>query len=165
MTHTSPSSATSSADLIRLWERKRPEGGLPARAGFPAEALKPWLGNLMVLETVDGRDGEPDFVYRLHGTHLTTLWGHDLTGTRVSDLPAEQATALMREYREAFHSRAPVHIPGRQMVRKDYLQVEKVILPLTVKGDAVEQLLVWMNAVAGYAGQTDATAFAMRLRG
>lgn len=165
MTDPSPSPANSLADLAGRWERLRPEHGLPTRADFPMEALKPWLGNLMVLEVVDGEAEEPDFIYRLHGTHLTTLWGRDLTGLRVTDLPEEEATLLLREYREAFHSRALLHIPGRQMVRKDYLRVEKLILPLAVKGIEVEQLLVGMHAMGGYAIQTDAAAFAMRLRG
>lgn len=165
MTDPSPSLANSLADLAGRWERLRPEGGLPTRADFPTEALKPWLGNLMVLEVVDGQAGEPDFIYRLHGTHLTTLWGRDLTGLRVTDLPEEDSAPLLKEYRKAFHSRAPLHIPGRRMVRKDYLRVEKLILPLTVKGIEVEQLLVGMSAVGGYAVQTEPAAVAMRLRG
>lgn len=163
MTDPSPSLANSLADLLDRWKRLRPEGGLHFRADFPTEALRPWLGNLMVLEVVDGEAGEPDFVYRLHGTNLTILWGRDLTGLRVSDLPEEDSTPLLREYREAFHSRAPLHIPGRQMVRKDYLRVEKLILPLTVNGIEVEQLLVAMTAVGGYA--IEKSAIPWRLHG
>lgn len=164
MTDTLPPLANSFADLLGRWERLRPEGGLPTRADFPTEALRPWMGNLMVLEVVDRQAGEPDFIYRLHGTHLTELWGQDLTGRRVSDLPEEDSTPLLREYREVFHSRAPLHIPGRRMVRKDYLRVEKAILPLSVKGSEVEQLLVGVNAVGGYDVQPEPAAFAMPRR-
>src|SRR3546814_4665231 len=64
--------------LYRLWQDLTPAGGLPARDGFTFERLGALgiLGNFFVVEPLDGGR---DWRYRLLGTHITWLFGADVT--------------------------------------------------------------------------------------
>ena len=51
--------------LAELWASKRRDDALPSRADFTDDDLRPWFGNLLVVDIVDGPH---KFRFRLMGT-------------------------------------------------------------------------------------------------
>lgn len=71
--------------LLDQWSRLcATRGGLPLRADFPPENLRPWLGRVILLER---RPSDPGLRYRLIGSGVTEERGYDITGQPVTDHP------------------------------------------------------------------------------
>lgn len=126
--------------LHALWASRRPEGRLPARADFDVIELAPWLGNLNVVEVIDGGR---DFRYRLHGTNLVRILGMELTGRRVSELPAAMQGTILDEHRQVLAGREPCWFTRIRFNRdEDHLRVAKLALPLAADGHSIDRLLL-----------------------
>lgn len=134
------------AGLRRLWAywaAKLRDGMLPARKSISPQELRPWLGNLLLLDVVDGGR---DFQYRLHGAKLVQMFGDDLTGRFVGALPLRNVEALLAEGRQAVASRNVVYIEDGIVAEKAFIRISKLILPLASDGVAVDMLLVGIYA-------------------
>jgi hypothetical protein len=125
--------------LWAYWAGKLRAGSLPARKDISPQQLRPWLGNLLLLDVIDGGR---DFQYRLHGAKLVQLFGADLTGRFVSKLPLKNVDALLEEGREAVSNRNIVYIEDGIVAEKTFIRISKLILPLASDGAAVDMLLV-----------------------
>ena len=72
-------------ELVRrfcdLWDSRSSDGGIPTRAQFSLEELKPWFGSILFMDVVDFG---ADFRHRLIGTRIVEMVGRDLTGKLVS---------------------------------------------------------------------------------
>lgn len=135
------------AALAQLWSRKASGKRLPAREDFDATELRPWLGQLMLLDVVD--DGR-DFRYRLHGTNLVELFGGDLTGRSVGEFDTERRSALMAEYRRALETRSPQYVPNKVLAHKQHMHVAKLVLPLASDGARIDKLMVSVYSLSAY---------------
>jgi hypothetical protein len=134
--------------LYAYWAAKRQGRPMPDRANIDPIEMKPWLGNLMLVERKD--DG--DYIYRLYGSTFVNQFKVDMTGKRVNELPEQQASLLRTEYDAVVHSRMPMS--RRYTATFDYTsrdkrsqwQVERswerLALPLTAGGEDVRMLLV-----------------------
>lgn len=134
--------------LYGYWAGKRAGRALPDRADIDPIEMKPWLGNLMLVERID--DG--DYLYRLYGSTFVNQFKVDMTGKRVNELPEKQAELLRHEYDAVVHSGIPMS--RRYTATFDYTsrdkrstwQVERswerLALPLTAGGPEVRMLLV-----------------------
>lgn len=134
--------------LYSYWAGKRNGRALPDRADIDPIEMKPWLGNLMLVERKD--DG--DYLYRLYGSTFVNQFKVDMTGKRVNELPEKQAELLRSEYDAVVHSGIPMS--RRYTATFDYTsrdkrstwQVERswerLSLPLTAGGTEVRMLLV-----------------------
>jgi hypothetical protein len=134
--------------LYSYWAGKRHGRALPDRADIDPIEMKPWLGNLMLVERKD--DG--DYLYRLYGSTFVNQFKVDMTGKRVNELPEKQAELLRSEYDAVVHSGIPMS--RRYTATFDYTsrdkrstwQVERswerLSLPLTAGGGEVRMLLV-----------------------
>ena len=134
--------------LYSYWAGKRHGRALPDRADIDPIEMKPWLGNLMLVERKD--DG--DYLYRLYGSTFVNQFKVDMTGKRVNELPEKQAELLRSEYDAVVHSGIPMS--RRYTATFDYTsrdkrstwQVERswerLALPLTAGGPEVKMLLV-----------------------
>ncbi|NBB83608.1 MAG: PAS domain-containing protein [Alphaproteobacteria bacterium] len=130
--------------LTWLWETRRGKAALPAWSSIDVLDLKPWLGNLMVLEVADGGR---DFFYRVHGVHLAALRGSDDTGTWVSQA-SRNAERLLTEYRRAVEAAKPTRITREYLnADRDYMTVTKAMFPFASDGETVDRLLVAMYAI------------------
>lgn len=83
------------ADVVRLWQERAPEGGLPSRKNFDVFDFKAWLGRIFIARI----EREPfNLRFTLWGTQLTDWWGVDYTnktlGSASSDPQVLQATEL-----------------------------------------------------------------------
>lgn len=128
------------AELVQLWQsRCGPDDALPARAAFTPELLKPWLGNILLVEPLQG---DADFVIRLYGTKVTEVFGRDMTGRLYSQFPSEHHAVLMTPLRLAMQARRPVFSRHRYNVQARTWQWERVALPLAADGRTIDMLMV-----------------------
>jgi hypothetical protein len=134
--------------LYNYWAGKRDGRALPDRADIDPIEMKAWLGNLMLVERLEGGD----YLYRLYGSTFVNQFKVDMTGKRVNGLPEKQADLLRSEYDAVVHSGIPMS--RRYTATFDYTsrdkrstwQVERswerLALPLTAGGTEVKMLLV-----------------------
>lgn len=125
--------------LYDFWDEKRAGRVMPARADFDPLELKPWMGHLSLVETLDGGN---DFLFRVHGTVLAwRLVGEDLTGRRLMELPYDWKEVWREEYRRVVRTRAPYAVTRKASAMKDHVGIRKLILPLSDDGETVDMLL------------------------
>ncbi|WP_430398786.1 PAS domain-containing protein [Ferrovibrio sp.] len=134
--------------LYAYWDGKRHGRPLPDRADIDPIEMRPWLGNLMLVE----RSGEDDYIYRLYGSAFVDQFKVDMTGQSISALPPQQALLLRTEYAAAV--RAGIPLSRQYTATFDYTsrdkrsawQVERtwerLVLPLTGGAESVRMLLV-----------------------
>jgi|GEM_PF-1270996 len=127
--------------LFDEWQGAGSAGRLPARADFPPERLKPWLGRVMLLER------EPDSTrlrYRLMGSQLAEQRGFDLTGKYLDEHPdAEFGIAMNWFASEAMRLNRPAWYSGDGFSPRGLsLYIEGAALPLANDGVACDTLMV-----------------------
>lgn len=125
-------------DLLALWTAKRGERGLPARRDFSWMELRPWFGNLILVDVIG--DGE-DFLYRLWGSELARFLGYELTGRRSSEVESWLGPNPMREYRQVCRTREPLSVLVRIPDSKDTVRMDKLDLPLSGDGRRVDKVM------------------------
>ncbi len=64
--------------LLALWQEKRGARPMPSRSDLPVTALRPWLGNLALIDLT----GTVPY-FRLCGTGLRTRFGGEMTGQKL----------------------------------------------------------------------------------
>lgn len=130
--------------LFRLWQSKRGGRRLPARADLRPEELKPWFGNLIVLDVIDGG---ADFRYRLFGVNIARQAGFDMTGKLMSEYPIKDVLPyFLATHREVVRRAVPAfgeHNPRVAIVRKR----RRLILPFGEDGSTVDRTLTANYAV------------------
>lgn len=90
--------------LYNYWAGKRAGRALPDRADIDPIEMKALLGNLMLVERLEGGD----YLYRLYGSTFVNQFKVDMTGKRVNGLPEKQAELLRSEYDAVVHSGIPM---------------------------------------------------------
>lgn len=131
------------AGLRSLWEEKRAGRPLPARADFDIADLRPFFGNLFLLDVLqDGRD----FRFRLLGTNLTERFGRDSTGKIFSETypvgQSPQADWLLGVYRRTVEQRLPVWSAAPMVqVGRAFSIATALHLPLSADGVYVNMIL------------------------
>ena len=127
------------ATLEDFWSTKCAGREMPARDDIDVLELAPWMGHLSIMDVIDGG---ADFYVRLHGTRTATLYGLDLTGKLVSDLPSEVGSTLSKEYRELVKRAEPIIITRVHVLpKKDYTNIIKLLLPLSSDGESEDQII------------------------
>ncbi len=134
--------------LYDLWVEAANGDGLPDRRNFGPEILKPWLGNLVLIDVSE----TGKYRYRLYGSNFVFRFGVEMTNRTVDDLPPEQAKMIRMEYDAVVASKQPLvrrYTGGCDIVdihrRLDSQRVEtweRLVLPLSNGGDRVAMLLV-----------------------
>lgn len=125
--------------FLDLWETKRAGRTVPARYDFAFEELRPWLGELYLLEVLPD-----DFRFKVFATGTAERVKREYTGRLISEAePRDLAREAMVAYRQAVVERAPlfsdrsnIHIDGRAF------SWHRLILPLGVDGQTVDHLFV-----------------------
>ncbi len=145
MTQSQISAPSRWADIVAFaayWQGKRPaDGRLPARSHLDPVEMKRWLGNLSILDVIDGGR---DFMFRLYGSVLAQAVGFDMTGKSASDYPGGRQNVLIESYRAVLAARRPqlssviVRFSGRPVMPA----WERMVAPLAHDGAAVDKLIV-----------------------
>jgi hypothetical protein len=125
--------------FLALWEEKRAGRMVPARYDFAFEELRPWLGELHLIEVLPA-----DFRFKVFATGTAERVKREYTGRLLSEAqPKELTREAALAYRQAVDSRTPlfsdrsnVHIEGRAF------SWHRLILPLGADGARVDHLFV-----------------------
>lgn len=130
--------------FYRLWQAKRRDRRLPARSDLTHDELKPWFGNLILLDVIDGGR---DFRYRLFGMNIVRQAGFDMTGKFLSEYPIPDVLPhFLTTHREVVRRAAPAfseHNPRVALVRKR----RRLIVPFGDDGRTVDRTMTVNYAV------------------
>jgi len=129
-------------ELVDFWEKCRGGRSMPSRADIDVVDLKPWLGNLILLEV---RHDPPDFYYRVFGSLISQNTNRDLTGKWLSECIAEGAAPATSQdsYLMVLKHHAPIFQVQSQEVTPGRLwQMVRVLLPLSNGNDEINHIIV-----------------------
>ena len=106
-------------------------GALAERLSFDMFDLRPWFGNVMILDCID--DGA-DFRYRMFGSEVASFSGFDMTGKRVSDFQSAIGQFLLETYRRAIGERLLIYTQHESVHSRYLCTWHRVVCPVR-KGD------------------------------
>ena len=130
--------------LAELWSSKRKSDGLPARADFSDDDLRPWFGNLLMVDVVGGPH---KFRFRLMGTSLVDAASRELTGKFFDEADISGYDPdVLEDYAEVVKVRAPLcktrHYSPAPGTFMDHWRIyERLLLPLSGDGATVDRIM------------------------
>lgn len=128
-------------ELIELWQKFRDGGNLPLARDIDPADLRPWIGNLLVMDVVEGEDG--GFVYSYYGRAFTDAFGEDKVGQSITALPDLQQEILHAEYERVRQERIPVCRVYTAAFNGRVVSWERLVLPLAEdESQTVKKFLV-----------------------
>jgi hypothetical protein len=135
-------------DLYSFWLGNQHDGAIPNKAKFTPEALRPWLGNLTLIEI----EATSQYRYRLYGTNFLVRFGVEMTAKTVDSLPSEQASLIRNDYDLVIKHRKPlarrythdfaIMVINYQSDCTETQTWERLILPLSDDEGNIKYLLV-----------------------
>jgi len=127
-------------DFVRYWQAKRKGDRLPGRADIDPLELRPFMGNMFMLDVVGD---PPRFRYRLIGSRIVERVGRDSTGKFQEEAYSRaQAAQNNRLYRLICDHKMPVRNCGLiNWVGREYLKYEIANVPLAADGVNVDIIL------------------------
>jgi PAS domain S-box-containing protein len=118
--------------LQALWAKLRGDRPLPQRASFDLKTLKRWASHLSIATVMPtGR-----FQFRLFGTELARVYGHDLTGHFLDELPPRDLwSVIILHYELVVKTLQPLFAPISIANGRWYTEVSRLLLPLAAEGE------------------------------
>lgn len=118
--------------LQALWTNLRGDRPLPQRGSFDLKTLKRWASHLSIATVMPtGR-----FQFRLFGTELARVYGHDLTGHFLDELPPRDLwSVIILHYELVVKTLQPLFAPISIANGRWYTEVSRLLLPLAVEGE------------------------------
>lgn len=116
--------------LLSLWQKSSEGEKLPLAADIDPSDLRPWIGNLLVMDIVDGGDG--GFIYSYYGQAFADAFGEDKVGQSITVLPELQQEILHAEYERVRQERIPVCRVYTAAFNGRVISWERLVLPLAV---------------------------------
>jgi hypothetical protein len=113
--------------LRTLWDAKRSASNLPRRADFDPKSLRPWIGNLALVEIPAG--GEP--LFRICGTNLHDRFGGEFTGRAIGSLAPEIERDFRHGLTHVCRSKAPLEMNCGCTVNGEARSFRDAYLPLS----------------------------------
>jgi len=108
---------------------------MPARTDFDVGMLRPWLGNLALIDI-------PSNIVRVCGTNLMARFGGDATGRKLASLDEAVAASVMSGIDCARTTKAP-HDGAYECIVAGYLvRFQELVLPLSDDDIAVSTILL-----------------------
>lgn len=130
--------------LLHYWLGKRREGTIPSRKDIDPIEIPRLMPHVAL---VDILRNPLDYRYRLTGTHIVEMIGHDRTGQRMREFftrPAIEATEHLLE--QLVSTGEPLAFEGRlYWIEKDYLAFQSLILPLATDGREVDMAIMGLH--------------------
>ena len=131
--------------LLKFWESKRNGRQFPSKTDFDPLELKPWLGNLEILDVTN--EVPPRYRFRLVGTNINNIDGEDITGRYADDVFSEHYDTIVADFDKALLKKGPYYkfnawvenLKGYQM------RYDKLVLPLSKDGSSIDMLLVYLD--------------------
>ncbi|MDE1939143.1 MAG: PAS domain-containing protein [Alphaproteobacteria bacterium] len=123
--------------LKMLWEAKRSGRAMPSRAEFDVFELRPWLGNLALIDLAEAGGGR----FRLCGVGLFIRFAGDKTGCRMADLCGEYYESFRAIIARAQDMGAPVEDRHSAIIEGWRITFDELVLPLSGDGTRPTTLL------------------------
>jgi hypothetical protein len=130
--------------LAELWASKRRDSGLPCRADFSDDDLRPWFGNLLMVDVVDGPHR---FRFRLMGTSLVDAASRELTGKFFDEADISGYDPdVLEDYAEVVRTGGPLcktrhYDPTPGTFMDHWRTYERLLLPLASDGKTIDRIL------------------------
>lgn len=128
-------------ELVSYWEGLRPDGGLPGRQHLDPVDIPSALANIWLIDV----QREPmRFRFRLVGTRVANFLGCDPTGRWIDEAyPSLPGSSIEKDFITCATGGQPRWRRGPPFMEagKDYVQVERIALPLAANGSDVDMLL------------------------
>jgi len=130
--------------LAELWEAKKLGRALPAWSAIDAFDLRPWLGNIEIIDVI--REPFLRLRFRLVGTNITKIDGTDLTGTYAEDFFTGELAGILDEYRRVVETGEPILYWRFEHANAKGFQAwyDKAIFPLAEDGWTVDRLMIYV---------------------
>lgn len=129
-------------ELYKLWSRKRGDRRMPERADLTATELRPWLGNLHLIEVIDaGRD----FKYLVYGTEIARHYDVEMTGRLASQWPTTMRNAAYETYTRVIRDRCPYLVSQNEWALERLIANHRIVLPFSRDGEAVDHILTYVR--------------------
>lgn len=126
--------------LFRLWRARRGAALMPARSAFDLNDLRPWMGNIVLLDVLAD---PPDLRFRLFGSNVALRQGRDLTGRRISEVGTLLARPIIDSYNSVLSSGVPMlHWYHDTAQDSRDMRVARLLLPLSDNGRTVDKIMV-----------------------
>lgn len=123
--------------LRDLWDRKRGGRDMPYRADLTVADLRPWLGNLALIDVNAGGK-----TFRLCGTNLFARFGGDVTGKRLGDLRHSGVSALRDCIAQVIRTKCIGSASHTQIINGEEMSFDELALPLSNDGGEMSVVLV-----------------------
>jgi hypothetical protein len=137
------------AALYDYWQAQRRGRKLPSRRDIDPVDLRRQLPNMMLIDV----EREPlRFRYRLVGTRVVEASAEDRTGAYFDAVEFfAKNPVVMTQYKEVVDEGKPLFSlePFKNFVNGTTYQAERLILPLSTDGEAVDMLLVHFSFKTG----------------
>jgi hypothetical protein len=126
-------------ELLAWWNARCGARPMPSRADFEVSELKPWLGNIHL---IDVEEGGAEFRYRVYGSNIAQYFGRDLTGLTTAVARSATRDIVRSEYMTVVRERRPMLVQRERSIAGRDTPVERLILPLSADGAGVDKLMV-----------------------
>lgn len=130
--------------LFELWLSKCQENRLPSRADFSDLELRPWFGNLLLVDVIEnGRR----YRFRLMGTSLVDAACRELTGKFFDEVDTSgYEPDVLDDYKSVVRSAAPLcktrrYSPAPHTFMDHWRSYERLLLPLAGDGHQIDMIL------------------------
>jgi hypothetical protein len=124
-------------DLVALWQEKRASKPMPSRGDLPVTVLRPWLGNLALIDLTGATP-----YFRLCGTALHKRFGGEMTRRRIDALADAHGKHTLCECIEtARRTHTPAHMTHTQAREGGSTLYYELCAPLAYDGDTVDTVL------------------------
>lgn len=130
--------------LYDLWNAKRGNRRMPDRADFSPPELRPWLGEIHLLEVIEGGH---DFLYLVYGTTIGRHHDVEMTRRLVSEWPEAMRNAAMRTYTTVLRDACPYLVRQNENAQGRLHSNHRLVLPLSRDGRTVDHILTHLHQI------------------
>ena len=125
-------------EFYEYWRAKGAGKGMPARADIDPLDIPRLLANVFLIDVVAGNPRR--FRFRLVGTRITELEG-EMTNRFLDEfVPGAAGTAMARHYEDTVQGRIYVRHETLHWRKREYVNYDVLLLPLSSDGRAVDKL-------------------------
>ena len=127
--------------LFRYWGSKLHGRPMPARADLDPLEMRPWLGNLVLVDFPASNLKE--YRIRLEGVNVVQFYGSSRTGRGIEVMTSEmERQVVLPQYFSVVETRIPAYFEAEFISSEGVLTYQhKLILPLSDDGDRVNMTL------------------------